>query len=110
MKIKIALLSTFALLTSVVISMANPYVITGNFPSAVVDTCTFTLNTGTAVDIAPTSVNTTNSYCKYDVAASINGANVVSVVYKNVWGVSTSVPFSYAKTLPPTPSGLQLAQ
>lgn len=110
MKVKVLFFSVFAVLTSAVVSMASPYVVTGNFPSAVVNTCTFTLNTGAAVDIVPIVVDTTNSYCKYDVVASVNGANVVSVVYKNVWGSSTSVPFSYAKTLPPTPSGLQLAQ
>lgn len=109
MKTKILLMSVFAVLVSATITMASPFVVTGNFPAAVVNTCTFTLNSGTAVDMVPVSVDSTNSYCKYDVAASTNGSNVVAVVYKNIWGSSVSVPFSYAKTLPPTPSGLQLA-
>lgn len=110
MKIRILLLSITMLLCNTVIVMASPYVVTGNFTSAAVSACTFTLNSGSSVDVVPTSVDATNSYCKYDIAGSVNGANIVSVVYKNIWGISTSVPFSYAKTLPPTPSGLQLAQ
>jgi len=86
-------------------SSAAPFVTTAPFTPSQVDICVFTLNSGAAVELAPVSVDATKSICKFDVAGAVNGNNVVSIQYKNIWGSSTVVPFSFTKTLPPTPSG-----
>ena len=94
------------------VAIAGPYAVTGEFPTDAVTSCKFVLNGGTAVSVVPTAVATdaTKSYCSFDVVSSVNGNNVVAVTYTNLWGSSTSVPFSYAKTLPPTPSGIKLKE
>ena len=94
------------------VSYASPYAVTGEFPTDAVTTCKFVLNGGTSVSVAPTAVSTddTKSYCSFDVVSSVNGNNVVAVTYTNLWGSSAAVPFSYAKTLPPTPSGIKLRE
>ncbi len=91
--------------------VAAPFAVTGEFPSDVVTTCKFTLNSGSAVDVAPIAQeDDTKSICVFDIASSVNGNNVVAVTYTNMWGSSTAVPFSYAKTLPPLPSGIHLKE
>lgn len=90
---------------------ASPFAVTGEFPSNVVTTCQFKLNNGTSVNVTPTPLtDEAISICVFDVAASVNGNNVVAVTYTNLWGSSTAVPFSYAKTLPPLPSGIHLKE
>lgn len=101
----------FGFLLAGTVALAGPYAVTGEFPTAVVTKCKFTLNSGTAVDVLPTvQEDESKSICIFDVAGSTNGNNVVSVVYTNMWGSSTAVPFSYAKTLPPLPSGIHLRE
>lgn len=94
------------------VCLAGPYAVTGEFPTDAVSSCKFVLNGGSAVSVIPTAVATdaTKSYCSFDVVSSVNGNNVVSVTYTNLWGSSAAVPFSYAKTLPPTPSGIKLKE
>lgn len=91
---------------------AGPFAVTGEFPTDAVSSCKFTLNGGTSVSVVPTASATdaTKSYCSFDVISSVNGNNVISVTYTNLWGSSAAVPFSYAKTLPPTPSGIKLKE
>lgn len=92
-------------------AVAAPFAVTGEFPSDVVTKCKFTLNSGATVEVTPTvQIDDTKSICVFDVSGSTNGNNVVSVVYTNMWGSSTAVPFSYAKTLPPLPSGIHLKE
>lgn len=91
--------------------LAGPFAVTGDFPTNAVSSCRFVLNSGTPVSVVPTEATTANmSYCSFDVVSSVNGNNVVSVTYTNLWGSSAAVPFSYAKTLPPTPSGIRLRE
>ena len=91
--------------------ISAPFAVTGEFPTAVVTTCKFTLNSGASVDVAPTILaDETKSICTFDIKNSVNGNNVVAVTYTNLWGSSTAVPFSYAKTLPPLPSGIHLKE
>lgn len=92
--------------------LAAPYVVTSKFESNSVTKCVFVLNGSSGVSVTPivTVEDPTKSYCKYDVASSSNGNNTVSVTYTNMWGSSSSVPFSYVKTLPPTPSDIMLQE
>ena len=112
MKKLISCLVFFGLITAGSLAIAGPYAVTGEFPTDAVSSCKFVLNGGTAVSVIPTAVATdaTKSYCSFDVISSVNGNNVVSVTYTNLWGSSAAVPFSYAKTLPPTPSGIKLRE
>jgi len=90
---------------------AAPFVSTTPFTSTQVTKCVFIMNSGTAVELAPVSFDATKSTCKLDVGQTAqNGNNVVSVQYKNIWGASTSVPFSFTKELPPNPSGMTLSE
>jgi len=98
------------ILTIPTMAFSAPYVITGKFNSNYVTSCVFKLNNGNDVSIQPTSVGTNEAVCKLDVASSVNGANVVNVKYKNIWGVSSTVPFEYTKTLPPTPLDMTLGE
>lgn len=105
---KLAVLLFLLLLPTV--SAATPYVVTTDFPTGVVSTCTFVLNSGAAVDVTPlVRADPLKSYCRYDVAASVEGDNIASVRYRNLWGQSPAVPFDYKKVSPPTPSGLSLS-
>ncbi len=97
--------TAFGLLFCASFASAAPFVNTTPFTTAQVDVCVFTLNTGVAVELPPVNVDATTSKCKFDVAAAQNGNNVVTIQYKNIWGQSTAVPFSFTKALPPTPSG-----
>lgn len=96
-------------------ALAGPYAVTGTFPSANVTKCVFTLNTGGASvesdPIVSTDTQATGlSYCKFDLSVAPTGNNTINVAYKNMWGVSQSVPLAFTKTLPPTPSGIKLAE
>ena len=55
-------------------------------------------------------MDATNSVCKLDVGAAINGDNNLTVQYKNMWGTSASVPFLFTKALPGVPSGIHLEE
>jgi hypothetical protein len=91
------------------VASAAPFAVTGKFTAAAVNKCVFVLNGGTAVEVNPV-VEGTQGQCRYDVASSVNGNNVLSVSYKNIWGSSSVVPFSYTKTLPPNPSDITLSE
>ena len=107
---KIIYALSFVLFTAAT-AVAGPFAVTGEFPTDVVTKCKFVLNGGASVDVTPTvAADVTKSFCSFDVVSSVNGNNVVAVTYTNLWGSSTSVPFSYAKTLPPTPSGIKLKE
>ncbi len=111
MKKLISGLSLLFLIGVTSVALASPFAVTGDFPTDAVTSCKFTLNGGSVVSIVPTvSTDATKSYCSFDVVSSVNGNNVVSVTYTNLWGSSAAVPFSYAKTLPPTPSGIKLRE
>ena len=108
-KILAVLCSLFAFVST---ANAAPFAVTAKFTSSVVSKCVFVLNNGTAVEVNPTVVDAggSTSVCKYDLAGSINGNNVLNVSYKNIWGSSSVVPFSYTKTLPPNPSDITLSE
>lgn len=103
-------LSAAVLFASTSAAIAGPYAVSAKFPSASVTKCVFVFNGAAPVENAPVVVDATNSVCKYDVVSAVNGSNVISVQYKNMWGVSSAVPFSFVKELPPTPSGMTLQE
>lgn len=106
--LKLLLVFAFVLCSSM--AFAGPYAVTGGFDKNIVTTCVFVLNGQDAILVPPTPLDDTQSYCKYDLANAANGNNVISVAYKNLWGSSTTVPFEFAKVLPPTPSNIRLSE
>lgn len=110
-KMKSVLFAVMLLLFAVSVASAAPFVVTTPFISTQVTKCTFIMNSGSAVEVVPATFDSTKSTCKLDVGPTAqNGNNVVSVQYKNIWGASTSVPFSFTKGLPPDPSGMTLSE
>lgn len=109
-KMALSLLTFSAFCLSAATTFASPYAVTGKFPTASVNTCIFVFNESPAIETAPVSINSEESICKYDLVSAKNGNNVISIQYKNIWGVSSTVPFSFAKTLPPTPSDIMLSE
>lgn len=110
MKIFKSLLVCLSIAGFASVSYASPFAVTGKFATGVVTSCVFTLNNGSAITNAPISVDATNSVCKLDVGAAINGDNNLTVQYKNMWGTSASVPFLFTKALPGVPSGIHLEE
>lgn len=108
-KISAVILIMVGVFTAVGVQAA-PFAVTSKFTAGVVTTCVFTLNSGAAVSNTPVAVDANNNVCKYDVGTVAEGNNVVSVQYKNIWGTSSAVPFSFVKSLPPTPSGIHLEE
>lgn len=108
--LKLLLVMIFALAFMASVASAGPYAVTGDFDKTIVTKCVFVLNGQDSILVDPTPIDSTKSYCKYDLANAINGNNVVSVAYKNLWGSSTTVPFEFTKVLPPTPSNIRLSE
>jgi len=113
---KVYLMMAFVLFITIILGIstfaaAAPFVSTTPFTSTQVTKCVFIMNSGAAVELAPVAFDAIKSTCKLDVGpTAINGNNVVSVQYKNIWGASTTVPFSFTKELPPNPSGMTLSE
>lgn len=91
-------------------AIAGPYAVSGKFPKASVSKCIFVFNSAAPVELDPVSLNDDEGVCKFDVVNAPNGNNVISVQYKNMWGVSSAVPFSFVRELPPNPSGMTLQE
>ena len=80
------------------ITYANPFLVCD--PDANTTSYVVVLDNGEEVE--------TTAPLYYDLAGIAEGAHVVQVRAKNVWGVSSPVPFGFTKALPPSPTNMRL--
>lgn len=83
MKLVKVIMLFVSLFAFVSVANAAPFAVTGKFTAAAVSKCVFVLNGGSSVEVTPV-VEGTLGQCRYDLANSVNGNNVLNVSYKNV--------------------------
>lgn len=82
------------------VAFASPFIVTD--PVTNVDNCIITVD-GVATTLPPV-----DGTCKFDVGSVSTGEHLVSIVTENIWGQSTSVPFSFTKELPEAVTNIRL--
>lgn len=108
------LLITLLLLALPVLVQAAPlvpYLVCDPVPTTAVQptSYTVTLDTAAAIDV-PAFKNPDNSVqLRYDLSGVALGVHVVGLKAKNIWGESASVPFSFTKALPATPTNVGIS-
>jgi hypothetical protein len=87
-----------------------PYVVSASIPSSGIQPSKYvlTLDAGTAFEVDPQTLGDASMRLHYDVSTVASGNHRITVAAKNIWGVSTAVPFDFAKSVPATPTGLTL--
>ncbi len=91
------------------IALASPFLVSDPQPASSVTSYTVNVD-GTDNTVTPTvnAADTTTVFCKYDLVNIISGSHKVTVTAVNMWGQSTAVPFTFAKTLPTDPTNIKL--
>lgn len=88
---------------------AAPFVLTASQPSDQVSSYIVTVDsTDYPVPVEKLADGTVR--CKYDLTSTLpSGSHTVTVKSINMWGASSSVPFTFTKAVPPTPTGISLS-
>ena len=85
--------------------VCDPILITGIQPIKYV----LTMDIGATFEVDPQKLADNSVRLHYDVSNVSNGTHNMTVKTKNMWGESASVPFSFGKTVPISPSNIALS-
>ncbi len=104
---KILGLVLVSFLVTTTYAVAAPNVVSDSFTASLVDECEITID-GTVTPVAPVPTMAGQARCEFDVGGVSEGQHTISMLTRNVWGVSEPVPFDFAKELPPSLLNIRL--
>jgi len=108
-RLSVITLTLGTLLSMASISYGAPFIITDAVDATTVTSCSATVDNVEKATTLP-AAGVGKVYCAVDMGTGVTaGTHTVVVKYHNVWGSTSSGPFTFAKTLPATPSNIRLS-
>ena len=92
------------------VAFAAPYVITNEHNAALVENYVVTVDGGSDIMVAPTTIAPDKVVGVYDVGGLSDGEHTVTFKTVNLWGSSAPRPFPFSVSLPPTVTDIRLVR
>ena len=84
--------------------VCDPILTTGIQPTKYV----LTIDGGASFEVDPQTLGDGSKRLRYDVTAVTTGTHNMTVAAKNLWGQSSTTPFSFTKSVPTAPTNIGL--